>query len=168
MRWLGHSQNSIKLFESLEKNCHSSLSMATAWIWRGWDNGSKIFLAIWMELVKTMILGIFLGWGLINATSDSKQLSFCTSNKSYVMQCFDKRMIQYVHMWNGCGNIILDASIHCNNGHEFLEVRVGPPKGDRLREGGLKGPYNLEKWNTSVFEYSTTSPNLSKRLVIIL
>ena len=32
------------------------------------------------------------------STSDSKQLSFCTSNKSHVMQCFDKRMIQYMHM----------------------------------------------------------------------
>jgi len=29
--------------------------------------------------------------------------------------------------------------------YEFLGVRVGPPKGDRLRERGLKGPCDLEK-----------------------
>ena len=41
---------------------------------------------------------IFLGQGLVNATSDSKQLSFWTSDKSHMMQCFDKRVIQYVCM----------------------------------------------------------------------
>jgi len=50
--------------------------------------------------------------------------------------------------------------------HEFLRARVSPPKDDRSRERGLKGPCDLEKWNTSVFECSTMSPNLSKRLVI--
>ena len=51
---------------------------------------------------------------------------------------------------------------------EFLKVRIGPFKRDRLREGGLNEPCNLEKWNTSVFECSTTRPNLSRRLDIIL
>jgi len=33
--------------------------MAMAWIWDGWDEGSNIFLAMWMELVMTIILKIF-------------------------------------------------------------------------------------------------------------
>jgi len=51
---------------------------------------------------------------------------------------------------------------------EFLGVRIGPPKGDRSRGGGLNGPYNLKKWNTLVFECSTMRPNLSRRLDITL
>ena len=60
---------------------------------------------------------IFLEQGLVNATSDSKQLSFWTSDKSHMMQCFDKRVIQYVCMRNRCGNIVFDASIHCNDSY---------------------------------------------------
>ena len=41
---------------------------------------------------------VFLEWGLVNATSDSKQLGFWTSDKSSVIKSFDERMIWYVHM----------------------------------------------------------------------
>ena len=43
---------------------------------------------------------------------------------------------------------------------EFLEVRIGPPKDDKLRGGELKELCDLEN--------STTRPNLSRRLVITL
>ena len=52
---LGQSQNLIWLWESLEKNSLSSDEIATEWIWYGWVEESKILLAMWRELVMTMI-----------------------------------------------------------------------------------------------------------------
>jgi len=45
----------------------------------------------------------------------------------------------------------------------FLDLRMKPPKQLRSSESRLKSLYNLEKWNTSDFPHSITSPNwLSK------
>ena len=59
LRQLGLFQNSIELLGFLEKKWQSFLRMAITWIWSGWDTGSKIFLAMWIESVTTMILEIF-------------------------------------------------------------------------------------------------------------
>ena len=56
LRWLGHSQNSMELFWCWRKNHQSSAGMATEWTWKRCEDGSKIFLAIWVELVMMMIL----------------------------------------------------------------------------------------------------------------
>ena len=47
--------------------------------------------------------------------------------------------------------------------HEFFGHRIGLSRGDKSREGGLKRPFDLEKWKTLVFSYSNLKPNLSKR-----
>ena len=60
---------------------------------------------------------VFFGWDLVNVASDSEQLGFRTSDKSSVMKNFGEKMIWYMHMQNRCSNIILDASIYCNNGY---------------------------------------------------
>jgi len=39
---------------------------------------------------------------------------------------------------------------------------------ERSRGGGLKALCNLEKWKTSVFEYSARRPNLERRLEVTL
>jgi len=55
---------------------------------------------------------------------------------------------------------------------KYYQVVLGhntnPPKGVRLREEGLKLPYNLEKWNTSIFPCSIISPNFIRKLEITL
>jgi len=51
----------------------------------------------------------------------------------------------------------------CKYLHKFLGCKIGPPIGERLSDGGLKEPDDLEKWNTSIFPYSNMRPNLSKR-----
>jgi len=38
---------------------------------------------------------------------------------------------------------------------DVLGDKIGPPKGKKLRGGGLKIPCILKKWKTSVFECST-------------
>jgi len=54
----------------------------------------------------------------------------------------------------------------------YLQVFFGmseePPIDDRSRGRGLKIPWDLEKWKTSVFEYFTRRPNLEKSLEAIL
>jgi len=45
---------------------------------------------------------------------------------------------------------------------------MGPPRAVRSEEGGLKMLCNLEKWNTSVLLYFTTSSNLMRRKEMIL
>jgi len=39
---------------------------------------------------------------------------------------------------------------------------------ERSRGGGLKALCDLEKWKTSVFEYSARRPNLERRLEVTL
>jgi len=50
----------------------------------------------------------------------------------------------------------------------YLQVSFGMSEGlpiaDRSRGGGLKMPWDLEKWKTSVFECSTRRPNLERSL----
>ena len=41
--------------------------------------------------------------------------------------------------------------------------RMRPPKTDKLREGGLNTPWDLEKWKMSVFPCFTTRPHLVSR-----
>jgi len=47
---------------------------------------------------------------------------------------------------------------------ESLGRKIGPLKSDKSRRGGLKVPWFLLKWKTSVLECSIMSPKLSKRL----
>jgi len=47
--------------------------------------------------------------------------------------------------------------------HIVLERSMGPPRAVRFKEEGLKMLYNLQKWNTSVLLYPTTSLNLMRR-----
>ena len=56
LHWLEHSQNSIEFFQWWEKNTQSLLRIAAECFWNGWEVRSKIFLAIWIESVTTMIL----------------------------------------------------------------------------------------------------------------
>ena len=58
--WLGHSQNLIEFFWWCKRNIRSSLRIAAVWIWYGWNNRSKIFLAMWIESVMIMIFEILL------------------------------------------------------------------------------------------------------------
>ena len=58
LRWLGHSQNSMKLLLHLLKKLQSSNRIVVDMIWNEWFKGSKIFRAAWMELVMTIILKI--------------------------------------------------------------------------------------------------------------
>jgi len=48
--------------------------------------------------------------------------------------------------------------------HDSLGLRNGSPRGERSRGGGLKGPWDLLKWNISVLECSIMRPKLSKSL----
>ena len=48
--------------------------------------------------------------------------------------------------------------------NKFLGCKIGPLRSDKLRGGGLKAPWFLLKWKTSVLECLITSPKLSKRL----
>jgi len=50
----------------------------------------------------------------------------------------------------------------------FLGCRIGSPRVERSRGGGLKTPFDLEKWNIFIFVYSTMSPNLFRRIEAIL
>jgi len=52
--------------------------------------------------------------------------------------------------------------------HKYLGQSIEPPRGERLRGGGLKGPWDLLKWKISVLECSTIRPKLSKRFERIL
>ena len=52
---LGQSQNSMWLLESLEKKFLSSWEITTEWIWCGWDEESKILLAVWRESIMMTI-----------------------------------------------------------------------------------------------------------------
>ena len=52
--------------------------------------------------------------------------------------------------------------------HESLGRSIGPPRGERSRGGGLKGLWDLLKWNISVLECSMMRPKLSKSLERIL
>ena len=56
---LGYSQNSIVFSWWQLKKILRSLRMRATYFCKGWDNVSNIFLAMWIELVTTMILEIF-------------------------------------------------------------------------------------------------------------
>ena len=56
---LGHSQNLIVFSWWWLKKILRSLRMRATYFCKGWDNVSNIFLAMWIELVTTMILEIF-------------------------------------------------------------------------------------------------------------
>jgi len=78
---LGYSQNSIKLFWLLVKNWQKSLSMATAWTWKGCNDESNIFLTTWIELVMTMILETFSlleAWLILHLIAKSSALVLMT------------------------------------------------------------------------------------------
>jgi len=48
--------------------------------------------------------------------------------------------------------------------HELLGQRIGPSIDERSRGGELNVPWDLLKWNVSVFKYSMLSPNLMRSL----
>ena len=48
--------------------------------------------------------------------------------------------------------------------NKFLGRKIGPPRSDKSRGEGLKAPWFLLKWKTSVLGCLITSPKLSKRL----
>ena len=52
--------------------------------------------------------------------------------------------------------------------HVFFGSRIGPHKADKLREGGLNAPWDLEKWKISAFLCSTKRPHLISREDITL
>ena len=121
LRQLGLSQNSIELFEFLEKKWWSSLSIATAWIWRGWDVGSKIFLATWMESVMTIILEmLFLAeaWLMSHLIVNNSAFALVTKATWWIVL-----MSGWFEMygWDRCSNVVLDASICCNDGYGLWE-----------------------------------------------
>ena len=75
---LEQSQNSIWFWESLEKNSLSFLEIATKWIWYGWVEESKIFLAIWRESVMTticLILRLVTAWLILHQIAKSSALA---------------------------------------------------------------------------------------------
>ena len=49
-----------------------------------------------------------------------------------------------------------------------LESRTEPPMEDKSREGELNALWDLEKWNMSVFPYSTTRLYFKSKDKIIL
>ena len=74
LRWLGHFQNSMKLFQYHRKNFQSSISMATEWTWKRCEEGSKIFLATWIKSVIMMILEMpsqFEAWLILHLMAKS-------------------------------------------------------------------------------------------------
>jgi len=52
--------------------------------------------------------------------------------------------------------------------HESLGQSIEPPRGERSRGEGLKGPWDLVKWKISVLECSTIRLKLSRRFERIL
>ena len=77
LRQLGHFKNSIELSQCCKRNFQSSASMATEWTWKGCKEGSKIFLAIWIESVMIMILEMpsqFEAWLILYLMAKSSTL----------------------------------------------------------------------------------------------
>ena len=64
---------------------------------------------------------IRIGCGLIDAVSKSKQLSFSTGDKCSMMESLDEWLIGNICVWDGSGNVIIDASIQCSNGYGLWE-----------------------------------------------
>jgi len=62
---------------------------------------------------------ISLGCGLVDATSNSKHLGFCTSDECSVMESLDERLVGNVCVCDGCSNVVFDFSIQCDNGYEL-------------------------------------------------
>jgi len=58
LKQLEHSQNLIELFWCYRKKFRSSLSIVIEWTWKRCKEGSKIFLATWIESMTIMILKI--------------------------------------------------------------------------------------------------------------
>ena len=52
--------------------------------------------------------------------------------------------------------------------HVSLGGRMGPPREDRSRGGGLNASWDLEKWKMSVFPCSTMRPHFVSNDMIIL
>ena len=53
---------------------------------------------------------------LIDTVSNSKEFCFSTSDEYCVMNHLSQRMITYMYMRYRCSNVVLDASICCNDG----------------------------------------------------
>ena len=53
---------------------------------------------------------------LIDATSNSKEFCFSTSDECCIMNYLSQRMIAYMYMQYRCSNVVLDASICYNDG----------------------------------------------------
>ena len=58
---------------------------------------------------------IFFTTCLVNATSNSKEFSFCTGDKGHMMNRLDQRVIMNVNVRDRCGNVVFDASISYND-----------------------------------------------------
>ena len=59
---LRYSQDLIMFSGQQLKNSLRSLKMKADCFWRGWDDGSKIFLVAWIESEMTIILEISCKW----------------------------------------------------------------------------------------------------------
>jgi len=62
---------------------------------------------------------VFLIWGLVYTTPDCKEFCFSASDKNSMIKSFDQWTVEYVCVWNGCSNVVLDTSICDNNGYEW-------------------------------------------------
>ena len=54
---------------------------------------------------------IFLAICLVDTTSNGKELCFCASDESCMVNCLNQRMVTYVNVRYRCSNVVLDASI---------------------------------------------------------
>jgi len=54
---------------------------------------------------------VFLAVCLVDTTSNGKELCFCASDKSCIVNCLNQRMVTYVNVRYQCSDIVLNASI---------------------------------------------------------
>ena len=52
---------------------------------------------------------------LVNAASNGKKLSFCTTDKGSVVNCLDHWLVEGMDMGNGDGNVILNTHVSYND-----------------------------------------------------
>jgi len=120
--WLEHSQNSIEFFWLCEKNVWSSLRIAAAWIWYGWYNRLKIFLATWIESVMIMIFEIllwFVAWLIPHLIANclASMLMILTIWWRVFMTGLLWMCVRYKHY-----DIVFNTSV-CNNKHMWRNTQ---------------------------------------------
>ena len=80
---------------------------------------------IWMEFIVEYLFccmdgvgdnddfgNVFLAICLVDTTSNGKELYFCASDESCIVNHLNQRMVTYVNVQYRCSDVILDASIY--------------------------------------------------------